>query len=81
MSPCTKTRAPELAAPEHDRVLQQAALLQVHDQRGGGLIGVAALQFQLRVQVAVLIPAGVHQLHKADAALDQAGAPAGSCGR
>ena len=64
--------APELPAPEHDRIVQQAALLQVRHQGGGGLIRVAALQFQLRAQVAVLIPAGVHQLHEAHAALDQA---------
>ena len=28
-------RAAELAAPDHERVVQQAALLEVFDQRGG----------------------------------------------
>ena len=36
-------RAAELAAPDDERVVEQAALLQVLDQRGGGLVGVAAL--------------------------------------
>ena len=37
-------RPAELAAPDDERVVEQAALLQVGDQRGGRLIGAAALQ-------------------------------------
>ena len=33
-------RAAELAAPDHERVVQQAALLQIGDQGGAGLVGV-----------------------------------------
>ena len=36
-------RAAELAAPDDQRVVEQAALLQVLDQRGAGLVGVAAV--------------------------------------
>ena len=33
-------RAAELAAPDDQRVVEQAALLEVLDQRGAGLVGV-----------------------------------------
>ena len=36
-------RAAELAAPDHERVVEQAALLQILDQRRAGLIGVLAV--------------------------------------
>ena len=35
-------RAAELAAPDHQRVVEHAALLQIGDQRRRGLIGLAA---------------------------------------
>ena len=35
--------AAELAAPDDQRVVEQAALLEVDHQRGGGLVGVVAL--------------------------------------
>ena len=37
-------RAAEFAAPDHQRVVQQAALLQVLDQRRRGLVDALALQ-------------------------------------
>ncbi len=40
--------APEFAAPDHQRVVEHAALFEVGDERGGGLIGFAA---QLRQAV------------------------------
>ena len=48
--------AAELAAPDDQRVVEQAALLQVRDQRGGGLVDVAALAGDLRGQVACAGP-------------------------
>ena len=36
-------RAAELAAPDHQRVLEQAALLQILDQRRGSLVRVVAV--------------------------------------
>ena len=71
-------RAAELAAPDDERVVEQAALLQVVDQRGAGLVDVAALRRQMLLQVlgraAVVVPVGVVELHEPHAALDQ---PAG----
>ena len=72
MSPWQERRAAELAAPDHQRVVEQAALLQVLHQRGRRGWSVSlALDLELRGQVAVLVPAGVHELHEAHAALDQ----------
>ena len=34
-------RAAELAAPDDERVVEHAALLEIEHQRGGGLIGLA----------------------------------------
>src|SRR5258706_6202173 len=44
-------RAAELAAPDDQRLVEQAALLEVSDQRGTRLIDVAALQTQVRRQI------------------------------
>src|SRR5262245_48572232 len=54
--------AAELAAPDDQRVFQEATLLEVLDERGGGLIDVVALATDLPRQVAVLVPAAVHEL-------------------
>ena len=80
-------RAAELAGPEHQRVFEQAALLQVLEQRGDGLIGLLAELGQVAADVAVMIPAVHRDLHEAHAGLaelasQQAGAAvlvAGSC--
>ena len=37
-------RAPEFAAPDDERVVEQAALLEILDQRRAGLIGRFALR-------------------------------------
>ena len=67
-------RAAELAAPEDERRVEQAALRQVGQQAGGGQIGLLAAGARLRGVVAVRVPrlAGHEDLHEADAALDQA---------
>src|SRR5205823_4613557 len=49
--------APELPAPDHERVVEQAALFEVLDERGGSLIRITALAANLHRQVAVLVPA------------------------
>ena len=41
-------RAAKLAAPDHQRVVEQAALLQILDQRGAGLVGVVAVLLEVR---------------------------------
>ena len=48
--------------------------LQVFEERGGGLVDVAALVRQLPGDGDVLVPAAVEELHEADVALEQ---PAG----
>ena len=67
--------APELAPPDHQRVLEQAARFQVLDQSRTGLIDVAADMVQVARQGlagdAVVVPVGVIKLNEADAALDQ----------
>ena len=67
-------RAAEFAAPDHERVVEQAALLEVLDERGAGLVGLASLVFDAFDDFAVMIPAFVEKLHEAHAAFDQ---PAG----
>src|SRR5207245_707838 len=66
-----KDGSAKLAAPDHERVVEHAALLEVLDQRGGRLIGVLALNLELRRQVLMLIPAGVNELDIAHAAFRQ----------
>src|SRR6185295_7016374 len=51
-------RAAELAAPPDQRVLEQAAALQVHEQARDRLVDRARVVAVLR-QVAVLVPGGI----------------------
>src|SRR5207302_8128249 len=67
-------RAAELAAPQHERLVQQTALFQILHQVPRRLVHVAALAGQDARQVAVNVPAAVVDLHEACAALQE---PAG----
>ena len=60
-----------------ERLVEQAALLQVLDQAVAGLVDVAALVGQAAGDVGVRVPVVVVDLHEAHAALDQ---PAGQQG-
>ena len=73
-------RAAELAAPDHERAVEQAALLQIGQKRAGRLIGVLALRADVVGQVAMLVPAAVQDLHDAHAALDQPPRQQRACG-
>jgi hypothetical protein len=53
-------RTAELAAPHHERRIQQAPLFEILDQRGGGLIGDVAVLLKVAIQIRVLVPTGVH---------------------
>src|SRR5262249_52701100 len=64
-------RAPEFAAPHHQRVLEQASLFQIFDERRRRLIRVAALPRELFGQVLMLIPAAMKELNEAYAALSK----------
>ena len=69
--------AAELAAPDHQRLVEQAAALQILEQAGDRLVGAAGVVGVVLVQVAVGVPvvvvvgaAGI-ELDEAHAALDQ----------
>src|SRR5262245_38712387 len=70
-------RAAELGAPDDERFVEQAAPLQVVDQRGNGLVGLSAKGRMSRLQSAVRIPRAcpavgtVKDLHKAHAFFDE----------
>src|SRR5262245_44896409 len=64
-------RSPEFAAPYHQRVLEQASLFQIFDERRRRLIRVAALPLELFGQVLMLIPAAVKELNEANSALSK----------
>lgn len=63
--------AAEFAAPDDEGVIEQAALLEVFDQSGGGLVGVTALAFDGVGQAAVMVPAHVKELDAAHIALGE----------
>ena len=65
------SRAAEFAAPDHERVFQQAALLEVLDEGRRSLVGLFALALDAAGQTAVLVPALVEELDEADALLDE----------
>ena len=70
-------RAAEFAAPDHERGVEQAALLEIPHERGRGAIGLEAELGDFRRDVgadagAVGVPAAVIELHEPHAALDQA---------
>ena len=69
-----KNSAAEFGEEHDERVFEQAALFEVFEQGGGGLVDVAALVGQLPCDGDVLVPAAVEELHEADVALEQ---PAG----
>ena len=64
--------AAEFSAPDHQRVIEQTALLQVVEQSGRRLIGRAAVLFEAADNSAVVIPTCVHQHDEADTTLDHA---------
>src|SRR5207245_4517513 len=65
-------RAAELAAPDHQRVVEQAALFEVGYEGIAGLVDVAALVGQVDGEVKMLVPAAVEDLDEAHAALGEA---------
>ena len=72
----THRRPAELTAPDNEGIFQQAALLQVFDERGRRPIHFPAHVGQTFAKIlagyTVVIPIGVIELHEANAALHQA---------
>ncbi len=76
VGPLGHRRAAELAAPDDQRRLEQAAGLQVLEQAGDRLVDGAGVVLVAGLQVGVLVPAvgadvGTEQLDEAHAPLDQ----------
>jgi len=62
-------RAPELAAPDHQCVIEQPALLEIGDERIARLIHIARLARNSLGQTAVVVPARVIKLDEAHVSL------------
>src|SRR5436190_20849010 len=63
-------RAPEFPTPDHQRVFEQPALLQIFDQRRASLIGLLRLVFHTFHHLAVMVPTLMEQLNETHSALD-----------
>ena len=63
--------ASKFTAPDHQRFVEHATLLQVSHQGGGRLINAPTLPAEISREVAVLIPAAVEQLHERNTTLGQ----------
>ena len=62
--------ASEFASPDHQGVVEQAALLQVEHQRGAGLIGGRRVAAHVAHHIGMGVPALVVQVHEPDPTLD-----------
>src|SRR5688500_11512929 len=63
-------RAAEFAAPDDERVLEKATLLEVLEQCGRWLVSKGRLPFEAIDQFGVMVPVPMIELHEADAPLD-----------
>src|SRR3954468_14836535 len=63
--------ATKFAAPDHERVVQQPALLKVLNERRGRLVRRRALFGNVNRQLIVLVPTHMEELHESHIALDQ----------
>src|SRR4026209_1655192 len=63
--------APEFTAPDDERVIEQAALLQVHDQCCAGPVGVLCLCANAFGEVAMMIPVAMAELDETHAAFGE----------
>src|SRR3954447_15306360 len=64
-------RAAKLAAPDHESIVEQPALLQVRHEGGAGLIGFPALVFDAAREATMLVPALMIKLDELHAAFSQ----------
>ena len=74
-------RATEFTAPDDERAVEQAALLEVLHKRGAGLVGVLAVVAHVALDVAVRVPAFVVNVDEPHAALDHASREQASAGK
>jgi hypothetical protein len=64
-------RAPEFAAPDDQRLIEQPALLEIGNERGAGLVGLLAFRAQTARKAAVMIPIAMAKLNEANAPLSE----------
>src|SRR5437867_190495 len=64
--------APELAAPNHQRMIEQPAALQIANQRSSGLVDLLADLIERLADIGVMVPVGMIKLHEPYTALDEA---------
>ena len=64
-------RTAELSAPDHQRIVQHAALFQVRDQRSGRLIHFFGLERHVGFYTAMMVPIAVIELDEPHAAFGQ----------
>ncbi len=64
--------SPEFAAPDDQRVIEHAALFEVFEKRGRGLVGELGCGGHVLFDAAVVVPAAVVELHEADTAFEHA---------
>src|SRR5690606_1474805 len=63
-------RAAELRSPDDERLVEEAALLEIANERRDRLVRHARVELELAVEVRVLIPGCVIDVDEAHAALD-----------
>src|SRR5262245_43728590 len=63
-------RPAKFAAPDHERRVEQAALLEVFDQGSRSLVGDRTILLEFLVDLLMVIPACVREHDKADSTFD-----------
>src|SRR6478736_6489426 len=58
-------RAPKLASPDDERLVEQAALLQVLEERRNGLVGIESVFGMASAKVAMLVPGAIRRARRA----------------
>src|SRR6185436_5633044 len=62
-------RSTEFTSPYDQRRFKQAALLEIPQQSRGRLVGHVAVCLEVLIQIAVIIPSGMVELHESNTAL------------
>ncbi len=65
-------RASKLGSPDHQRAVEESALLQIFDQRGDRLIDDPGIVSQVSFQIAVLVPGFINYVDEPDSSFHHA---------
>ena len=63
--------SPKLSTPDEESIFQHTALLEVSEESGGWMIGVAALTFKGLGETTVMVPSLVEKLNEAHVTLGE----------